>query len=135
MEFIIGSEYFFQGYPNYKTKDHDILVLLDNPLPVPVLNWKKDDEDIFLYSPLTKEEWIENTKTVPMKAGKFLIPEVCECIGFTLEDLKIFEDCFNNMDDKHKYEKIIYDAYLENKDFKLTDEQRNTAYKEYKKYR
>ena len=39
------------------------------------------------------------------------------------------------MDDKHKYEKLIYDAYLKNNDFVLTDEQRIDAFNEYKKER
>ena len=42
---------------------------------------------------------------------------------------------FENMDSKHTYEKIIADAYIENNDFFLTDEQRDLAYAEYKKTR
>ena len=39
------------------------------------------------------------------------------------------------MDNNHAYEKIIYDSYIENNDFYLTESQLNRAYKEYKKYR
>jgi hypothetical protein len=39
------------------------------------------------------------------------------------------------MDEKHSYEKIIYNAYLENGAFFITKKQLNEAYEEYKKYR
>ena len=70
-----------------------------------------------------------------MKAGKFLIPEFNEFIGFTIEDLKSILHVFENMDDKHSYEKIIANAYIENGGFFLKDRQRYNAYLEYKKKR
>ena len=70
-----------------------------------------------------------------MAVGKLLVPEVCNYMGITLEELKQFEFAFENIDDKHKYEKIIFDSYIKNNSFTLTKEQRDLAYKEYKKYR
>lgn len=70
-----------------------------------------------------------------MCLGKFLIPEFNEKFGITIEDLKGLSSLLDRLDDKHLYEKIIYDAYIENNDFSLTDEQRQNAYNEYKKYR
>ena len=96
------------------------------------------NDDIFMYKPdVTKEEFIQELMTsgVNMKAGKFLVPDFCKHIGFTIEDLKELKPYFYNMDDKHKYEKLIYDAYLKNNDFVLTDEQRIDAFNEYKKER
>ena len=46
--------------------------------------------------------------------------------------LKLFQQQADNLDDKHKYEKVIYDSYIENGEFKLTDEQLQKAYLEYK---
>lgn len=137
MMFNIGSNYFFSQFPDYLSHDKDVLIVLDNELPnnLPVLSYKKDGKDVFIYSNLTKEEWIENTLTVPMKAGKFLIPEFCEYIGFEWEELPKLKECFDNIDDKHSYEKVIYNAYLENGAFFLTKKQLEDAYKEYKKYR
>jgi hypothetical protein len=54
--------------------------------------------------------------------GKFLVPEFCERISFTIEDLQKLSPLTKILDDKHKYEKVIYDSYLENKDFVLTEE-------------
>ena len=39
------------------------------------------------------------------------------------------------LNDTHKYEQIIYDSYIENQAFILTDEQRKKAYQSYKESR
>lgn len=137
LQINIGSSYFFKSIKEYKPHDLDRLYILDNRLPknLSLVNFKEDGNDVFIYSNLTKEEWIENTLTVPMKAGKFLVPEFCEYIGFEWEELPKLKECFDNMDEKHSYEKIIYNAYLENGDFFITKKQLNEAYEEYKKYR
>jgi hypothetical protein len=70
-----------------------------------------------------------------MKVGKFLIPEFVEYISFKIEELKQFEEIFDKLDDKHKYEKKIFEYYIQNNDFKLTNEQLKDVYEEYKKYR
>ena len=74
-------------------------------------------------------------RNIPMEIGKFLVPEFNKEIGFTIEHLKQLEPLVNKLNDDHKYEKIIYDAYLSNNDFYLTDEQLQDAYNEYLKYR
>ena len=58
-----------------------------------------------------------------MQLGKFLVPTFVEAIGFTIEDLKKLQPLADNLDDKRKYEKVIYDSYIQNNDFALTDEQ------------
>jgi hypothetical protein len=39
------------------------------------------------------------------------------------------------LNDKHKYEEIIYNSYIKNSSFTLTDTQRDRAYKSYKESR
>lgn len=70
-----------------------------------------------------------------MSVGKFLVPEVCKELGIALKDLCVLEPLFDSLDNKHKYEKVIYEFYKENNDFYLTDQQLMLAYQEYKKYR
>ena len=84
-----------------------------------------------------KEELIEYHKPCKcgMFIGKFLVPDFAKEIGLTIEDLKELEFLTNNLDERHLYEKIIYDSYIENGDFVLTDEQRLKAYNEYKRLR
>ena len=129
---IIGSNYFFSSFPDYQPNDKDILIILENELPAPCLHFRQDNEDIFLYSNMSKEEWIQNTFEDPIKVGKWLIPEFCKIVGLEVNELSMFDDLFNKLDDKHRYEKIIYNAYLENGSFTLNEEQLNNAYNEYK---
>ena len=132
--FKVGSSVFFQ-----ESKDIDYLIIMDSFIPGKLkMKAQIGNDDIFMYKPdVTKEEFVQElvTSGVNMKAGKFLVPDFCKHIGFTIEDLKKLKPYFYNMDDKHKYEKLIYDAYLENNDFVLTDKQRDSAYQEYRKER
>ena len=67
-----------------------------------------------------------------MAAGKFLSPELAEYMNITIDDLKLFQSAFDNIDERHSYEKVIYESYIKNNAFVFTDEQRNEAYKLYK---
>jgi hypothetical protein len=84
---------------------------------------------------MAKEELIalhgENVSGILL--GKFLVPDFAKEIDLTIEDLKCLSHLLEKLDEKHTYEKIIFNSYLENGDFYLTDEQRNRAYEEYKK--
>ena len=138
----IGSNIFFKDYVDYTSHDVDYIVFEDNPKQYKNfmhINLKCKGSDTFYYRDMSKEEFIEyelkHCSNVPMAVGKFLVPELCHYKGITLEDLKLFEKAFDNLDDKHKYEKLIYNAYIKNGDFVLTNEQRNEAYKVYKEAR
>ena len=67
-----------------------------------------------------------------MAAGKFLVPELCKHMNITIDDLKLFQFAFDDIDKRHTYEKVIYEAYVKNDGFFLTKEQRDNAYKKYK---
>ena len=96
-----------------------------------------DGNDIFIFKNTDKQEYINDVyeSGVNMKVGKFLIPEFNKYINFTIDDLKSLQPIFDNMDKKHTYERVIFESYLKNGDFFLTDEQRMEAYKEYKRSR
>jgi hypothetical protein len=102
-----------------------------------VLRFSINGDDKFLYRDMDKQGYIDDVSNtgVMMKAGKFLVPEFNKYIGFTIEDLKSIHHFFENMDEKHKYNMYIYDAYIENGDFILTEKQRLAAFEEYKKER
>ena len=137
-EFRIGSAVFFECYDDYTSKDIDLLNLTDRALfGNHMMNMKLKERDIFFMPLENKDIMIYKTLTsgVPMRVGKFLVKEFADYIGLTIEDLKRLEPLFNQLDDKHKYEKIIYDAYVENNSFTLTEEQRKNAYNEYKRER
>lgn len=123
---LVGSSYFFSCYPEFTPKDQDWVELVKDP---------KEFKNVMQISGkfcllLMFVEYI-----LAMMLGKFLVPEVCEKIGFGIEDLKKLEPVSLRLDPKHQYEKVIFDAYLENKKFELTPEQRLQAYEIYKKAR
>ena len=132
---IIGSSVFFSEYEDYKSKDVDVVAIMDTFIPHKnSLNMKIKGEDVFLYRNMSKQRFIQDAfaSGVPMRAGKFLVPEFVEYIGMEINDLRRLAPLFDQMDEAHKYEKIIFDAYMENGSFTLTDEQRKAAYEEYK---
>ena len=136
----MGSSYFFDIYDDYKLKDNDELHIVDEFIfPNKVcMNMKLfDGNDIFIFKNTDKQEYINDVyeSGVNMKVGKFLIPEFNKYINFTIDDLKSLQPIFDNMDKKHTYERVIFESYLKNGDFFLTDEQRMEAYKEYKRSR
>ena len=136
----MGSSYFFDRYDDYKIKDNDELHIVDEFIfPNRVcMNMKLfDGNDIFIFKNTDKQEYINDVyeSGVNMKVGKFLIPEFNKYINFTIDDLKSLQPIFDNMDEKHTYERVIFESYLKNGDFFLTDEQRRKAYEEYKRSR
>ena len=135
---IIGSTYFFKDIEGFSSKDIDTLELVDNPLTFNIsYQLSGKGKCVFKWKRMGSKEFINITlkRHCPMELGKFLIKEFCEEIGFTIEDLKSLRSLRDSLDDRHKYEAIIYDSYIENNDFTLTNEQLQKAYNEYKKYR
>jgi len=131
----IGSEIFFNCYSDYKLKDKDYIIFTDD-YDFLHIRLDKTKEDLFIFRECGKEQFIKSElnrcKIMPMVAGKFLCKELCDYLHITIDDIKQFDFAFKNIDEKHSYEKIIFDAYIQNNDFYLTDEQRNLAYKNYK---
>lgn len=70
-------------------------------------------------------------RNFPMEVGKFLVPEFIKEFKLSINDLKRLEPIIAKLDDKHKYEEVIFRSYLENNDFVLTDEQREEAFRIY----
>lgn len=132
--FIIGSNAFFSNIPGFKAKDIDELSIVDKTFgKSDVINIKFKNKDVFFYKEMSKQDFIKNTldSNVPMKAGKFLIPDFVNYLGFTIEDLKKLKQCFDNIDSNHLYEKYIFDFYIKNNQFNLTKDQLDKVYKIY----
>ena len=135
---LVGSNVFFKNIKGFKSKDIDILELVDNPADFKYLRqFRFKDKCVFKWKRMTPEKFIEVTlqNNTPMEVGKFLVPEFIKEIGITIDHLKQLGVLIKQLDDQHKYEKVIYDSYIANNDFILTTEQLNDAYKMYLKYR
>jgi hypothetical protein len=135
---LIGSKYFFSCYEDFKSKDIDELQIIETGDFAQMRQITGQGRCLFqMKKHDNKEDYINWAvkSNIGMVIGKFLVPEFCAEIGFTIEDLPKIKVLLGRLDDKHKYEEIIYNSYLENGSFTLTSEQRDRAYKSYKKYR
>ena len=135
---LVGSNVFFKDIEGFNSKDIDILELVDNPTDFKYLRqFRFKDKCVFQWRNMPVDEFIdaELLMNVPMSICKFLCPEFIKLKGVTIEHLKRLRPLVDNMDEKHMYLKTIYDFYIANNDFTLTDEQLNEAYNIYLKYR
>lgn len=139
----VGSSVFFGDMPGYEAHDVDYVCLLDRPL-VPgrqVMNMKRRTAgvlcDYFLMVDTAKEEMLRRTLEAdePLRAGKFLAPELATHLGMAVDDLRLLDTLFTRMDEKHRYEYVIYQAYLANGSWQLSESQRAEAWKAYREGR
>ena len=135
--FLMGSKYFFSCFEDFVSKDTDEIEIVDTK-DFQYMRWiTGQGKCLFQFRRLQNvNDYIKYALTGDgLVIGKFLIPEFCEAIGFTIEDLPKLSPLIERLDDKHKYEKIIYDSYIGNNGFYLTEEQLVSAYNLYKKSR
>jgi hypothetical protein len=135
---LVGSRYFFSCYEDFRPHDKDEIEIVETNkflhssqkrkggnCYIQIRKWETTDQYIRCA--------IRSKKGIVV--GKFLVPKFCEAIGMTIEDLPKLQPLIDKLDPLHQYEKIIYEGYIENNSFTLTDEQRLTAYESYKQIR
>ena len=135
---LVGSRYFFKDIEGFNSKDVDYLILDYKPKGYKTqYQITGKGQCLFRWRRMSVDEYISlalETK-LPMEVGKFLVKEVAYTIGMKIYDLKKLAPVFDKLDDKHLYEKVIFESYINNNGFYLTEAQRLRAYEEYKKYR
>lgn len=135
---LVGSRAFFSGIEGFKSKDTDFLVLVDNPTD---FQWRREQSlrgvCTFYYKKETPTQMIQRTLEAddPLLIGKFLVPEVAKAIGATVDDILPLEPLLDKLDDKHKYEALIFNAYKANGKFSLTAKQCKQAFNAYQQAR
>ena len=137
-KFLVGSKYFFKNYPDFKSKDEDWLIIEYSSKDYKTkMHINGKGLCIFKWKLLPPSKYVELLLEgdLPMEIGKFLVPEVCEFIHFRIQHLKKLYPVIKKLDEKHSYQRIIFDSYIENNKFELTEEQRLKAYEEYKRTR
>lgn len=135
---LIGSTYFFSIYDDFNGKDIDELQIIETDKFQQMQQLTGQGRCLFLMKKhKSKNDYINWAlkSNLGMVVGKFLVPEFCNQIGFTINDLQTLKPLIDKLDNKHKYEEIIYNSYLQNNSFTLTQEQRNKAYQSYKQTR
>lgn len=135
----VGGNLFFSKLDGYIFHDDDVVYILDNfpSTDANVLILKRKKSDAFLLRNMSKEDAINDVLNSGeyLRAGKFLNPEYLEWLNMSVDELPLLSKAFNNLDERHSYEKVIYEAYLENGSPTLTDEQRKHAFEVYKSAR
>lgn len=137
-KYLMGSQYFFSCYDDFKSKDRDEIQIIETDEFLHMRQITGKGKCLFqLKKYSSKEEYVnwDVRSNLGMVVGKYLIPEFCAEIGFAVGDLSKVKPLIEKLDDKHKYEEIIYNSYIENGSFELTEEQRERAYKSYKESR
>jgi len=132
---LVGSSVFFNEIEGFQPKDKDYVILVEKPVGYDfVRQTTSGKECLFEWRRMTPEQFVEYSlhRGPAMQIGKFLVPEFIQEIGFTIEHLKELQPLVEKLDSKHLYEKVIYDAYIKNETFELTEEQRSNAYEQYK---
>ena len=135
---LIGSTYFFSCYDDFQSKDIDELEIIDTNEFQQMRQITGQGKCLFqMKRHSSKEEYINWALKcqLGMVIGKFLVPEFNAAIGLSVADLKRLSPLIQKLDDKHKYEEIIFNSYIENGEFSLTKEQRDLAYQSYKETR
>lgn len=137
-KFFMGSQYFFSCYDDFDSKDVDEIEIIETSEFKYMRQLTGQGKCLFqLRKQNIKDDYINYAlqSNLGMVVGKFLIPDFCEAIDFSIDDLPRLKPLIDKLDDKHKYEEIIFDSYIENNSFTLTDKQRERAYKSYKESR
>lgn len=137
-KFLMGSQYFFSCYEDFHSKDIDEIEIIDTNKFEQMRQLTGRGKCLFqLKRKNNVDDYISYAlqSDLGMVVGKFLIPEFCEEIGLTISNLLQLQPLIDKLDDKHKYEEIIFNAYINNGSFTLTQSQRDEAYKSYKESR
>lgn len=131
---LVGSRVFFACMNGFHSKDTDYLILVSEPKH---FNWRRETSMRGICTFEYKQEAARNmiARTIEqgdaLLLGKFLVPEVLQAIDASMEDIKPLEALLPKLDEKHKYQSVIFEAYMTNKAFTLTNEQRTEAYNQY----
>lgn len=133
----MGSSYFFQKYSDFSSHDTDYIEIVGNADFPKKRSIRGRGLDLIQLAARSMESILRDdiNENLPMNVGKWLIPEFCRLVGFKFGDLPKLKQMIDALDEKHLYEKTIYESYLENGDFTLTEHQRLKAYNEYRESR
>ena len=134
----MGSQYFFHQYPDFNSKDIDEIEIIETNDFQNMRQLSGMGKCFFQLKKLNSvDDYINRAleSRLGMVIGKFLVPEFCQEIGMSINDLPKLTPLLGLLDEQHEYERIIYNSYIENNSFTLTNAQRERAYKSYKESR
>lgn len=135
MRIRVGSNYFFSCYENFKSKDIDEIEIIPEDADVDFNFLRYTHSTAHCLFEIKKsdkyKDWVLGNARNNLHIASFFIPEFCKEMGYTLKDLSDVSVRLSQLSPNHQYYRAIYNAYIENGSFTLTDEQRDAAYKIY----
>lgn len=140
--YLTGSRIFFEGLPGFQPHDRDYCELWDDmdcmykkdlDAPWDVWCWRRATPDEYVDFILTNE--VVQDGAIPWHICQFLTPDFCKDVGFTTAHLERLRPVAEKLYGKHIYLRMIFDAFVSNGGFFLTDGQRTVIYNEYKEKR
>ena len=138
-KFLTGSSAFFSCLAGFQPKDKDWIVLDDAPKGYKhYRQTSTPGKCVFEWRAASADELIAYALDHPkpaMQIIKFLSPDFAAHIGLSIVQLQRLKPLVDALDPKHRYAAVIYDSYIENGDFTLTDSQREAAYQCYREAR
>ena len=131
---LVGSNAFFKDVKDFKSKDKDYLIFVDNPQDFKIrkeINLR--GTDMFYYKRLSPSEMINYTleSNDPLLIGKFIVSEVAEELKLSVSDILPLEPMLSKLDEQHQYQVVIFNHIKNNNSFTLTNEQLDEAYQVY----
>lgn len=131
---LVGSRAFFRGIEGFKSDNRNFTKLVSNSAPLRI------ESKLSIHGNIVYRVMREPVAEMLQKAidsgnglllGNFLVPAFATRIGLTVEDLPILQPLVDKLDDKHRYQAVIFNSYIANNAFTLTEEQKEEAYKVY----
>ena len=119
---ILLEKVFEEIYNEY----HNLIIYIVSKYINNELDIEEILNDVFFY-------FFKNIFKTEMTNIKYYLVQSAK--NLTINHLKKLSPLIDFLDDKHRYEKIIFESYIENNDFFLTEEQRLKAYLEYQKWK
>lgn len=129
--FLIGPKAFFSGMEGFDPKDSDFLTLVETGNGFSHFYQMTDGTCChYILVRKSKKEMIDYALSngLTMLVGLLLVPALAAELKFTIQDLKNLKLLVSKLDVEHNYEAAIYEYYIENNGFSLTEEQREKAF-------
>lgn len=131
---LVGSRAFFGGVNGFKSDNRNFVKLVTNSAPLRIES-KLSVHGNIIYRLLREPASVMVQKAIEsgngLLFGNFIVPAFAKEIGLSIDDLKKLQPLLSALNQKHSYQSVIYNYYLANGSFTLTDEQRAEAYSVY----
>lgn len=136
MRHLTGSTYFFGSLPFFKGRDVDYVEVVDDQ-SIDIVKLREPGTDVFRVRRMPIEDRLARDSEVQATSRicNYLVPEIAAELGFTPDMLDRIKPIVDRLRPRYSYLGVIYEGYVENGSFTLTEEQRMAAFEEYRRSR